>query len=501
MSSTTNRYNLQIFDWSTDTTRSFIDGLAGLTDSNMQKLEDVIGDIEDIVTSSIQLERVEISSGVDLNSLNDINKVYVSTNDTIAEQCTNIPKSTINSFELRTYKTTYSQDSKCFMQILKTYTNELWIRGCNVDVWTEWKQMATNDDIETINNNIDNINTNIDNINDDITTRINNSIDEINDTINEINTDINSSIDTINTNLTRATERIDTNANNIATNTTNITNLTNTMDSFMDDVAMTYATQSELNELAMDIGDNVKPAITALSNNMSNYPTNSDLDTKLSNYETHVGISNKLNNYVTKTNFNNAIGGMLTISQANGTYATQIQANSNTTEINNLKSTVVSGKTSVANAINGKLGTTLSNQTSFADMAYYIGTIPILSIENLYVGGSYLSTPSGVGIKYVIFNTISKSTASSHDSGYVTAEFTNNAQNAYRIVVIKGNHNGTRNVTTLNPKTITKTGTVTANLSFPEASSDVGTMITIAIFDNPIYDVKALTGNAFICIP
>ena len=32
----------------------------------------------------------------------------------------------------------------------------------------------------------------------------------------------------------------------------------------MDDVPMTYATQSELNELAMDIGDNVKPAITAL---------------------------------------------------------------------------------------------------------------------------------------------------------------------------------------------------------------------------------------------
>ena len=249
MSSTTNRYNLQIFDWSTDTTRSFIDGLAGLTDSNMQKLEDVIGDIEDIVTSSIQLERVEISSGVDLNSLNDINKVYVSTNDTIARQCTNIPKSTINSFELRTYKTTYSQDSKYFMQILKTYTNELWIRGCNVDVWTEWKQMATNDDIETINNNIDNINTNIDNINDDITTRINNSIDEINDTINEINTDINSSIDTINTNLTRATERIDTNANNIATNITNITNLTNKLTD--------YPTLEYLEEVKTDLENEI----------------------------------------------------------------------------------------------------------------------------------------------------------------------------------------------------------------------------------------------------
>ena len=41
-------------------------------------------------------------------------------------------------------------------------------------------------------------------------------------------------------------------------------------------------------------------------------------------------------------------------------------------EISSLKSTVVSGKQSVANAINGKLGTALSNQTPFDDMAYYI---------------------------------------------------------------------------------------------------------------------------------
>lgn len=55
---------------------------------------------------------------------------------------------------------------------------------------------------------------------------------------------------------------------------------------------------------------------------------------------------------------------------ANGSYAVNA-------EIANLKSTVVSGKTSVANAINGKLGTSLSNQTSFADMAYYINTMEL----------------------------------------------------------------------------------------------------------------------------
>lgn len=48
-------------------------------------------------------------------------------------------------------------------------------------------------------------------------------------------------------------------------------------------------------------------------------------------------------------------------------------------EITSLKSTVVSGKTSVANAINGKLGTSLSNQTSFEDMAYYINQLFSLS--------------------------------------------------------------------------------------------------------------------------
>ena len=47
-------------------------------------------------------------------------------------------------------------------------------------------------------------------------------------------------------------------------------------------------------------------------------------------------------------------------------------------EISGLKSTVVDGKQSVANAINGKLGTSLSNQTSFSDMAYYINNIPSL---------------------------------------------------------------------------------------------------------------------------
>lgn len=49
-------------------------------------------------------------------------------------------------------------------------------------------------------------------------------------------------------------------------------------------------------------------------------------------------------------------------------------------EINNLKSTVVSGKTSVANAINGKLGTTLSNQNTFAEYANAISSIGTSSV-------------------------------------------------------------------------------------------------------------------------
>lgn len=62
-------------------------------------------------------------------------------------------------------------------------------------------------------------------------------------------------------------------------------------------------------------------------------------------------------------------------------------------EVDSLKSTVVSGKQSVANAINGKLGTSLSNQTSFADMAHYINQlfgITSKSLVDLFnVSGSY----------------------------------------------------------------------------------------------------------------
>ena len=53
------------------------------------------------------------------------------------------------------------------------------------------------------------------------------------------------------------------------------------------------------------------------------------------------------------------------------------------TGLQSLKSSVVNGKQSVANAINSKLGTSLSNQTSFGDMAYYINSIPMFKQENL----------------------------------------------------------------------------------------------------------------------
>lgn len=55
-------------------------------------------------------------------------------------------------------------------------------------------------------------------------------------------------------------------------------------------------------------------------------------------------------------------------------------------ELDSLKSTVVSGKQSVANAINGKCGTTLSNQTPFADMAYYINSISTAVVASTLIG-------------------------------------------------------------------------------------------------------------------
>ena len=207
---------------------------------------------------------------------------------------------------------------------------------------------------------------------------------------------------------------------------------------------------------------------------------------------------------MTKTNFKNAIGGMLTISQANGIYATQSQANSNTTEINNLKNTVVSGKTSVANAINGKLGSTLSNQTSFADMAHYIDTIKMFSLDNLSLAGGFAATPSGVGITHVIFKIMSNYEGGERDEGNTTLEFTNNvAPNTCKITTIWLTHKGKRSKSS-STQTIRQTGTVTANFSFGSMDGDEASMIAIAVFDNPIYDVKSsVTGNEynFICMP
>ena len=57
---------------------------------------------------------------------------------------------------------------------------------------------------------------------------------------------------------------------------------------------------------------------------------------------------------------------------ANGGNASTVKDRDVCSEIDNLKTIAVDGKTSVANAINGHLGTKLSNQTTFADLTNYI---------------------------------------------------------------------------------------------------------------------------------
>ena len=60
------------------------------------------------------------------------------------------------------------------------------------------------------------------------------------------------------------------------------------------------------------------------------------------------------------------------------------------TEIEGLKTTSVNGKTQVAVAINGKLGTALTVATSYADMAYYINSM----VGSVIGAFTYLTTPS-----------------------------------------------------------------------------------------------------------
>ena len=63
-----------------------------------------------------------------------------------------------------------------------------------------------------------------------------------------------------------------------------------------------------------------------------------------------------------------------------------LQVNGLATEVNNLKSTVVNGKQIVANAINDKFGTTLSNASTYDEIA--------TAINNTSVGGSIVSMGS-----------------------------------------------------------------------------------------------------------
>ena len=94
--------------------------------------------------------------------------------------------------------------------------------------------------------------------------------------------------------------------------------------------------------------------------------------------------------------------------------------NTHTTEIDNLKNTVVDGKTSVANAINGKLGTTLSNQTSFADMAYYINTIPSMaSVGSLPNNSEFIQINLPVKKKVLGGNTLAKGKTVTIDGGLI----------------------------------------------------------------------------------
>ncbi len=76
--------------------------------------------------------------------------------------------------------------------------------------------------------------------------------------------------------------------------------------------------------------------------------------------------------------------------------------NTAVTDIASLKTTSVNGKSTVATAINGVLGTSLTSATSYADMAYYIGTMAKkLSISSMSDLGATTNSFSGY-LVYII---------------------------------------------------------------------------------------------------
>ena len=121
-------------------------------------------------------------------------------------------------------------------------------------------------------------------------------------------------------------------------------------------------------------------------NHDDRYYTESEMDKKLNgkanSSHTHDDATTSASGYMSasdKTKLNgvatgatkNTVENLLTSSSTTNALSAY-QGNILNQAIESLKSTVVNGKTSVANAINGHLGTTLSNQTSFDDFAYYI---------------------------------------------------------------------------------------------------------------------------------
>ena len=72
-------------------------------------------------------------------------------------------------------------------------------------------------------------------------------------------------------------------------------------------------------------------------------------------------------------------------------------------ELQNLKTTSVNGKQTVADAINGKCGTSLTSATTYADMAYYINNISTGAISKNYILATSGSITQKIKLAIIVF--------------------------------------------------------------------------------------------------
>lgn len=90
-----------------------------------------------VLNNKIQIEKVKIESAVDLNTLIDLDKIWVTNSTRTAQSCSNIPIANITTFSVKNIECFYGYN-KYFTQLLVTDKNLIFSRYYNNGTFSTW---------------------------------------------------------------------------------------------------------------------------------------------------------------------------------------------------------------------------------------------------------------------------------------------------------------------------------------------------------------------------